>query len=116
MGGDSRYGVDACSTGLDFQAFDSIRVAACLSLSRSYFSHLFTDEIGLNPCTYLNNLRLERSLEFLNNQDVPIKSIAKEVGFDNPLYFSQVFKKKYGLCPSEFRKQCLQKQANYYDG
>lgn len=91
-------------------------VAACLSLSRSYFSHLFTDEIGLNPCTYLNNLRLERSLEFLNNQDVPIKSIAKEVGFDNPLYFSQVFKKKYGLCPSEFRKQCLQKQANYYDG
>lgn len=91
-------------------------IANCLSLSRTYFSKLFTSQIGLNPSTYLTNLRLERSLELLSKPNASIKSIAKEVGFDNQLYFSQVFKKKYGLNPTEFRKKCLQdKQANYYN-
>jgi len=56
---------------------------------------------GQNLNEMLVMIRLENAYRILSNQQVPIKEVAYQVGFNDPKYFSTRFKKKYGLSPSE---------------
>ncbi len=71
--------------------------------STSQFSHLFRQHTGTSPINYLNELRIQRAAEFLNNTDWSIKRIAYELGFEDPLYFSRNFRKCVGLSPRAYR-------------
>lgn len=71
--------------------------------STSQFSHLFRQHTGTSPINYLNELRIQRAAEFLNNTDWSIKRIAYELGFEDPLYFSRNFRKCVGLSPKAYR-------------
>lgn len=48
--------------------------------------------MGLSPMQYLNNQRMEKAKDFLLSNTMTISNIAHLVGFDDPLYFSRVFK------------------------
>lgn len=90
-------------------------IANELNLNRSYFSKLFTKNIGMNPITYLTELRLEKAVGLLRDPNLSIKSISKEIGYSNQLYFSQVFKHKFKLTPQEFREKSInQKLGNFF--
>ncbi|KOS59839.1 helix-turn-helix domain-containing protein [Lysinibacillus agricola] len=65
----------------------------------SYFFHKYT---GLRPIDYLINYRMERASDLLKVSNFPIHDIAISVGYANPLYFSRVFKKKFGVSPSAY--------------
>ena len=82
-------------------------VAEYANISKSYLSLLFKQESGINFSSYLTNYRIEKSMQLLNESNYKIYEIAEKVGFDNPYYFSKVFKEKTGLSCKDFRKKGL---------
>ncbi len=74
-------------------------------MSVSWFIRNFKAYTGVTPTQYLLSLRISNAQTLLENTDYNITEIAEIVGYDNPLYFSRLFKKQSGMSPSEFRKQ-----------
>lgn len=75
--------------------------------SKSRFSHIFSEMTGTTPIKYQNDIRLKNSCEMLSSNIYPISEIAISCGFSDPLYYSKIFKKKYGITPSQYRKSIL---------
>jgi AraC-like DNA-binding protein len=81
-----------------------------LPLNYDYVRKLFKKEVGLTPHDYLTNSRMELAktimISGVSNQysSYTISQIAEMCGFTEPLYFSRVFKKYFGISPSEYYK------------
>lgn len=75
------------------------------SLSMYRFIHKFKESTGLTPIEYITKIRIDEAIYLLSNSVLNISEIAAIVGYDDPLYFSRVFRKKTGLSPSLFQKQ-----------
>lgn len=73
-------------------------------LSISRFRTLFKLRTGLSPMDYLIVLRMNRARQLIAQTDLPVGEIAGEVGYEDQMYFSRLFKKKVGLTPSEYRQ------------
>lgn len=84
---------------------DFEKIAGEKGLGYSTFRRYFKQVSGLPPQEYLQNLRLSRAKKMLVFSDLSIKQIAFKVGFDDPYYFSRVFRAETGLAPSDFRLQ-----------
>ncbi|MGO4184478.1 helix-turn-helix transcriptional regulator [Paenibacillus sp. TAF43_2] len=63
------------------------------------FFHKYT---GFRPIDYVINYRMERASDLLKAGNYSIHDIAVSVGYTNSLYFSRLFKKKFGLSPSAY--------------
>ena len=90
-------------------AFELDRALRSLPFSYDYLRRLFQKEMGVTPHQYLQDLRLQAAAELLSSQAVfkgSVTEIARMCGFREPLYFSRVFKKKYGLSPSLYGVDC----------
>jgi len=86
---------------------DSLGLAAAaeeLQLSPQHLSRLFSEQTGASFTDYLLDLRLEKAKELLLSSTKSIKEICFEVGFQDPNYFSKMFKKRVGLPPSEYKE------------
>lgn len=86
------------------QAFSLQSVANELDLSLSYLSRLFKKELELNFTDYLTEVRIREAQKLLLTTDMKNNQIADKVGFYDVGYFSQVFRKKCGMTPSEYRQ------------
>ncbi|MFJ7934806.1 response regulator [Sporosarcina sp. NPDC096371] len=73
----------------------------------SYLSNYFgtNNKQGFNE--YLNKVRIEKSIEWLENGSTPIAEISSLVGYSDQSYFSRVFKNLIGTSPSKYRRQYL---------
>lgn len=78
-------------------------VAAYVGFSAPYFSRVFKRELGQNFSHYLNDYRISKSKELLLSGDVTVEEICQAVGFDDPSYFSKVFRRYTGVSPGKFR-------------
>ena len=78
----------------------------CLNLhvSPTYFSTIFKKETDMSFVSYLTDIRLEEAVKLLNTTDDKTYIIATKVGYQEANYFSYVFKKKFGISPSRYRK------------
>lgn len=94
--------LDSHFTDPDLQLND---VAAQVSLSPSHFSVVFSHETGETFKDYLTRLRIKRAQELLRTTDLKGVEIAYQSGYNDPHYFSMIFKKNTGLTPREFRAQ-----------
>ena len=72
-------------------------------ISKHYLSHLFKEQTGVSPIKYLTSKRMEKACELLSETELPVSEVSKAVGYENPLYFSQVFKRIYGISPVTYR-------------
>ncbi len=72
-------------------------------ISRTYFSYLFKELMGITLQRYLAEARLNKARDLLSNIELKIKEIAFEAGFSDPNYFCRTFKKKTGLSPTDWR-------------
>jgi len=72
------------------------------AMSTKRFSYFFHKYTGLRPIDYVVNYRMERASELLKAGNFPIGDVAVSVGYANPLYFSRLFKKKFGVAPSAY--------------
>ncbi|RWZ58589.1 AraC family transcriptional regulator [Halobacillus fulvus] len=80
------------------------QMAEVARMNKYQFAHLFKEEIGLSPYSWLQLYRLFRSQSSLIHSEQPILSIALEHGFKNVTSYNRLFKKVYRKTPSEFRK------------
>ncbi|MBQ6892607.1 MAG: helix-turn-helix transcriptional regulator [Clostridia bacterium] len=72
-------------------------------ISDAYFRKIFKANFRTTPQAYIINKRLEQAENILISGEYDsIGSVALSVGYDDPLYFSRVFTKKFGICPSEY--------------
>jgi len=81
------------------------KIARNMYLSPVYISRIFKEETGESPINYLIKVRLSKAREMLEKGRMPIKAVAKSVGYDDAYHFSKLFKKYYGSPPSRYRKQ-----------
>lgn len=79
-------------------------IARTAHLSPSRFSHLFHSLTGYSPMHYLETVRLEHAREMLLATQATLAEIAMDCGFCNEFYMSNVFRKRFGQRPSDFRK------------
>ncbi|GEL11304.1 transcriptional regulator, AraC family [Flavobacterium glycines] len=75
---------------------------ACFSVSR--YSELFKQKTGYSPILYFIRLKIQKACEYLYFTNMSIKEICKEVGFEDPYYFSRMFKKQIGISPMQYKK------------
>ncbi|MDO4269493.1 MAG: response regulator [Eubacteriales bacterium] len=87
-------------------------VAGAVNMSSCYFSILFKRECGRSFIGYLTDLRMEKAKQLLQYTDQRSYEIALAIGYDNPTYFSTLFKKSTGLSPKEFRQQFSNSEKN----
>lgn len=80
-------------------------ISEIINLSPGYFGKIFKSNMNMSFNEYLNNIRLEKAKELLLDTNEPSSKICEEVGIYNVTYFSTLFKKTYGLTPSQFREQ-----------
>ena len=74
------------------------------SISPAYFRRIFKASTKMTPQKYIEEKRMERALFILNENSHTISEISEMVGYNDPLYFGSVFKKKYGISPFNMRK------------
>ena len=86
--------------------------------NKDYMRQLFKKETGLSPLDYLSELRLKNAKKLLETERTPqyrISEISYLCGFYDVGYFTRMFRKKYGISPSEYRADFLIKLNNSSD-
>ncbi len=82
------------------------QMAENMYLSPFYLSKIFKSETGDTPIRHLINIRLEKARERLAGGGAgSIQEVAASVGYDDAYHFSKLFKKRYGISPSQARKK-----------
>ena len=79
-------------------------ICAHLGVGTSYFSSVFKKDTGMSFVTYLTNVRMNEAQRLLDTTDEKSYIIAGLVGYEEPNYFSYVFKKHFGISPSKYRQ------------
>lgn len=85
------------------------QMAEIVELSEPHFQKLFKKEVGISPFAFLQNARLEKAREYLETTFWQMKQIGIAVGMPHDSHFTRDFKKKYGVTPTEYRKQFWEK-------
>lgn len=73
-------------------------------LSTTYLTRIFKEATGKSPIDYLISVRLERACVLLEDKRYSVQEVAKNVGYDDPYYFSKLFKKYVGAAPSHYKR------------
>ena len=82
-----------------------------IPLNYDYVRKLFKKETGVTPHDYLNGIRMDRARQYIENgitnnySNFTVSQIAEACGFAEPLYFSRVFKKHFGVSPMLYQKK-----------
>ncbi|MHB8063362.1 MAG: helix-turn-helix domain-containing protein [Ruminiclostridium sp.] len=79
--------------------------AKSCNMSTCWFIHSFKAYTGMTPQQYITDIRINKAKELLLYSSFNITEIASIVGYDNPFYFSRVFKKNTDLPPREYRNR-----------
>lgn len=74
-------------------------------ISNTYFRQIFVSKFGMTPQSYILSKRMSQAKTILGSGDYhTVADVALSVGFQNPLYFSRMFKRVYGITPSDAGK------------
>lgn len=80
-------------------------LAEITHINKFYLAHSFTECIGQSPINYLTDRRLEACKELLTSSNLSVAQVASSVGFSSQSYFSQIFRKKTGMTPRQYRNR-----------
>ena len=92
------------AAGYHRSEFCAETIARKMAVSRTTLNRLFQKKIGWSPGQYLLEYRLQQS-EKLLQMGMTVKQTALSCGFEDPFYYSRVFRKHYGMPPSDYRLQ-----------
>jgi len=80
-------------------------IANHVHYSVSHFTLVFTKSTSYSPLEYFEQLKIQRACQYLDHTGLSIKSIAYQLGFTDPFYFSKVFKTHTSLSPLQYKKR-----------
>ena len=83
-------------------------IARNLGYSRSYMTEVFHRETGLSISQYITEFRLQRAELMMRDPSRSVQQIAYLCGYSDPLFFSRMFKKRFGVGPRSFRESWKQ--------
>ncbi|MDQ6419482.1 response regulator [Paenibacillus sp. LHD-117] len=90
----------------DLGAETSVKtIADKVFLHPVYLSKIYKSETGESLGDYIIRMRMERAVYLLKSSNKKIYEITTELGYQNPQYFSKIFRKYYGMTPNEYRDQ-----------
>ena len=84
-------------------------LAEITHINKFYLAHSFTECVGQSPINYLTDRRLEACKELLVSSNLSVAQVATSVGFSSQSYFSQIFRKKTGMTPRQYRSRYARK-------
>jgi YesN/AraC family two-component response regulator len=90
-----------------YQSLTISSLAEQHNVNRNRLSYVFRKHAGMGPAEYLLKYRINMAQKMLFTSDVPVQQIAQTVGIADPFYFSRVFKKQFGVSPTEYREQFI---------
>ncbi|MNC20219.1 Multiple antibiotic resistance protein MarA [compost metagenome] len=82
-------------------------IADHVNLHAVYLSSMYKQETGDNLSEYIMRYRMEQAAVLLRSTEIKIYELASRLGFQNPPYFSKLFKNYYGITPQEYRDRLL---------
>ena len=88
-----------------YQNLSIEKLATLCGLSVSSLKREFREIYNDSPGNYLNLKKIEKAKELLQVSDLSVSEISYEIGFNDPYYFTRIFKKKEGIPPSTYRQQ-----------
>lgn len=107
------------SIGYMLQHLDRpVRVATLateVNISLSHFFYLFKRHVGCTPIDFFIRLRLQRACRLLDETEMSVKAIAYTLGYDDPFYFSRIFKSFNRISPSQYRSLKRGSGKNHQD-
>lgn len=90
---------------IGFRNVDMNRIAEELGYSKEYLYRLFRREMDISVNNYIQNVRLEKAKEYISETGkYKIYEVCEMVGYEDQVYFSKLFKKKYNISPKDFQK------------
>ncbi len=82
-------------------------IANHVNYNSTYISRLFRQLTGENISRYIVEQKIEKAKEYLSETNESIQTISEKLGFETSQYFSNVFKKRTGISPREYRNLSL---------
>lgn len=79
------------------------KLASDVCMSRASLYRCMQNMLGITPNEFIRNVRLKHAARMLEETDLSISVISERVGFGSPRYFTQHFKRIFGVLPSEYR-------------
>ncbi len=73
-------------------------------MSKSYFIALFKEQTGFSPIEYFIQMKMQRACRELDMTEKSVKTIALDLGYEDPYYFSRIFKRVIGYSPRCYRE------------
>ena len=89
--------------------FKLSELSSALYISQTYISHIFKSDMGISPMQYMVKKRIALAKELLTTSSMSVSEISARCGYDDPVYFSQVFKRVVGSSPKQFRADSIEK-------
>lgn len=86
------------------KSFSISELAKKCCVSESTLYHLFQSELGQTPVKFLNSIRINIAIEYLENSNYSISTISRAVGFNSENHFRKVFSELTGTTPLKYRK------------
>jgi AraC family transcriptional regulator len=72
-------------------------------LSRYHFSRQFKKYMGISPADFIHKLRMDKAVNLLQSDSMPVYAVAEKCGFNSSSYFCSSFVKEFGYSPNAFR-------------
>lgn len=98
--------VDICIQAMKENLHQSLTLdylATKTALSKNYLVHLFHKKTGYSPVDYFIHLKIQLACQYLDTSDYTIKEIGTLIGYEDPYYFSRIFKKIMNQSPKQYR-------------
>jgi AraC-like DNA-binding protein len=80
-------------------------LARHVGMSRSRFAGRFSGLMGMGPMAYLSDWRLQKALTLLHDPRASVQQVASQIGYDSPAAFTRAFSGKFGVAPTEYRRE-----------
>lgn len=84
-----------------------IAIADAIHMNPSYFSWYYKNKTGQNISDYIRDVRAIHAMQLLQDQNLTIQEVARQVGYHNPAYFTRFFKQKTGMTPQAYKDKYL---------
>ena len=79
------------------------QIASKFHYSPSHYTALFKKRTGLSPIEYFIRMKIHYACQLLSQRELIVKEIADKIGYDDPYYFSRIFKKVTGKSPEQYK-------------